>query len=73
MNINPLSRLKAWLSAAIDWRVRDEVKGEHEVVATLSKTVAHVSIELTEQVRIQSVLIEDLQKRIAQLESNKTS
>lgn len=66
--INPISRLKNWLSAAIDWRVREEVKGEHEVVMALSKTVAHVSAELTDQLRTQSVVIEDLQRRVRNLE-----
>ena len=66
--MNPLTRMKNWLSAAIDWRVRDEVKAEREVVATLTETVAHVASTTADQQRAMSSLLEDLERRISLLE-----
>ena len=68
--MNPLTRMKNWLSAAIDWRVRDEVKVERDVIATLSETVAHVASTTSDQQRAISSLVEDLERRIAKLEKN---
>ena len=68
--MNPLTRLKNWLSAAIDWRVRDEVKVERDVIATLSETVAHVASTTLDQQRAIGSLVEDLERRIAKLEKN---
>ena len=68
--MNPLRRMKDWLSAAIDWRVRDEVKVEREVIATLTETVAHVASTTTEQQRAIGSLLEDLERRVAKLEKN---
>ena len=70
MSMNPLTRMKNWLSAAIDWRVRDEVKVERDVIATLSETVAHVASTTSDQQRAISSLVEDLERRIAKLEKN---
>jgi hypothetical protein len=66
--MNPLTRMKNWLSAAIDWRVRDEVKAEREVVATLTETVAHVASTTADQQRAMSSLLEDLERRVSLLE-----
>jgi hypothetical protein len=63
-----VSRLKTRLSAAIDWRVREEVDAERKVIDALSGTVAHVSSELTEKLRMHDEVIEDLEKRISLLE-----
>jgi hypothetical protein len=60
--------MKNWLSAAIDWRVRDEVKAEREVVATLTETVAHVASTTADQQRAMSSLLEDLERRVSLLE-----
>lgn len=68
--MNPLTRMKNWLSAAIDWRVRDEVKVERDVIATLSETVAHVASTTADQQRAIGSLVEDLERRIAKLEKN---
>ena len=68
--MNPLTRMKNWLSAAIDWRVRDEVKVERDVIATLSETVAHVASTTSDQQRSIGSLVEDLERRIAKLEKN---
>ena len=68
MSMNPLTRMKNWLSAAIDWRVRDEVKVEREIVATLSETVAHVASTTADQQRAMSSLLEDLERRVSLLE-----
>ena len=68
--MNPLTRMKNWLSAAIDWRVRDEVKVERDVIATLSETVAHVASTTADQQRAVGSLVEDLERRIAKLEKN---
>ena len=70
MSMNPLTRMKNWLSAAIDWRVRDEVKVERDVIATLSETVAHVASTTADQQRAVGSLVEDLERRIAKLEKN---
>jgi ribosome-associated translation inhibitor RaiA len=66
--MNPLRRMKDWLSAAIDWRVRDEVKVEREVIATLAETVAHVASTTADQQRAISSLIEDLERRLVLIE-----
>jgi len=66
--MNFVSGLKTRLSAAIDWRVREEVDAERKVIDALSGTVAHVSSELTEQLRVHSAVIEELEKRISTLE-----
>jgi hypothetical protein len=66
--MNPLTRMKNWLSAAIDWRVRDEVKVEREIVATLTETVAHVASTTADQQRAMSSLLEDLERRVSLLE-----
>jgi hypothetical protein len=66
--MNPLTRMKNWLSAAIDWRVRDEVKVEREIVATLSETVAYVASTTADQQRAMSSLLEDLERRVSLLE-----
>ena len=68
MSMNPLTRMKNWLSAAIDWRVRDEVKAEREIVATLTETVAHVASTTADQQRAMSSLLEDLERRVSLLE-----
>ncbi len=68
MSMNPLRRMKNWLSAAIDWRVRDEVKVEREVIATLSETVAHVASTTADQQRAISSLVEDLERRLVLIE-----
>jgi hypothetical protein len=60
--------MKNWLSAAIDWRVRDEVKVEREIVATLTETVAHVASTTADQQRAMSSLLEDLERRVSLLE-----
>jgi len=60
--------LKTRLSAAIDWRVRQEVDAERKVIDELSATVAHVSAELTEQVRLHGAIIEEFEERITALE-----
>ena len=68
MSMNPLRRMKNWLSAAIDWRVRDEVKVEREVIATLSETVAHVASTTADQQRAIRSLVEDLERRLVLIE-----
>ena len=68
MSMNPLTRMKNWLSAAIDWRVRDEVKVEREIIATLTETVAHVASTTADQQRAMSSLLEDLERRVSLLE-----
>jgi hypothetical protein len=60
--------MKNWLSAAIDWRVRDEVKVEREIIATLTETVAHVASTTADQQRAMSSLLEDLERRVSLLE-----
>lgn len=70
MSMNPLTRMKNWLSAAIDWRVRDEVKVERDVIATLTETVAHVASTTADQQRAMGSLLEDFERRLAKLEKN---
>ena len=68
MSMNPLTRMKNWLSAAIDWRVRDEVKVERVVITALTETVAHVASTTADQQRAMSSLLEDLERRVSLLE-----
>jgi hypothetical protein len=48
--------------------VRDEVKVEREIVATLTETVAHVASTTADQQRAMSSLLEDLERRVSLLE-----
>ena len=66
--MNPLTRMKNWLSAAIDWRVRDEVKVERDVITALTETVALVASTTADQQRAMSSLLEDLERRVSLLE-----
>ena len=63
-----IDKLKQRLSAAIDWRVRQEFDRERLVVLDLSRTLVEASSELTEQNRVLTEYVQQLEKRIQVLE-----
>lgn len=64
-----VDKLKLKLSAAIDWRVRQEFDRERSVVTDLSKMLVEASSDLTEQNRILTNYVQQLEKRVQLLES----
>jgi hypothetical protein len=63
-----LSKLKHKLSAAIDWRVRQEFEKEREFYTGLSTTVTDISISYADQMMALNKIIEDLDRRVKKLE-----
>jgi hypothetical protein len=68
MAINPLSRLKHRLTAAIDWRVTQEFDQERDLIRDTNAAVVDVSTKLSDQIAGLTRLVEELEKRIASLE-----
>lgn len=68
MALNPISKLKRWLSAAIDWRVRQEFEAEREVIMQISKSVTDVSSYTSDHIAAITHLVEDLDRRLKILE-----
>lgn len=71
MAINPIRVLKSRLSAAIDWRVREEFKTEQAVIESVAISVAEVSQVTTDRLDAISALIEDLDRRVKDLEQRR--
>jgi len=68
MASNPLTKLKHRLSAAIDWRVRQEFEKERQVLTGISESVTDISVSYADQIAAMSKMIEDLDRRVKQLE-----
>jgi len=64
-----LSKLKYRLSAAIDWRVRQEFEKEREFYTGLSATVTDISVSYADQIMALNEIIEDLDRRVKKLEN----
>jgi hypothetical protein len=69
MAINPLSRLKHRLSAAIDWRVTQEFDQERDLIRETNAAIVDVSTKHSDQIAALTRMVEDLEKRIAILEA----
>jgi hypothetical protein len=68
MAINPLSRLKHRLSAAIDWRVTQEFDQERDLIRDTNAGSVDVSSKHSDQIAVLTRMVEELEKRIAQIE-----
>jgi hypothetical protein len=68
MASNPLRVMKQRLSAAIDWRVRQEFEKERNLLVGISESVTEVSITYTDQIVALEKLVENQARRITALE-----
>jgi hypothetical protein len=64
-----LSKLKYRLSAAIDWRVREEFEKEREFYTGLSTSITDISVSYSDQIMALNEIIEDLDRRVRKLEN----
>ena len=64
----PLSKLKGRLSAAIDWRVRQEFETERDVIMGITETVTTMNIAYEDKISAVERLIEELDRRVRKLE-----
>ena len=70
MASNPLRKLKNKLSAAIDWRVRQEFEKEREIYLGIAETVTDISISYADQITAANKLIEELDRRLNKIENS---
>lgn len=68
MAFNPLRMLKHRLSAAIDWRVRQEFEKERAVLTGISETVTDISVSYADQISELTKMVEELDRRVRDLE-----
>ena len=59
------------IDLAIQWRVRDAVVLSNDVVTGLGKSVTDISVDLTDQYRGMSEIIEQLDRRVKALEQER--
>jgi hypothetical protein len=72
MAINPFSRLKHRLSAAIDWRVTQGFDQERDLIRDTNAAILDVSVQHSDQIAALTRMVEELEKRIAFLEGRNT-
>jgi hypothetical protein len=72
MAINPLSRLKQRLSAAIDWRVTQEFDQERDLLRDTNAAIVDVSSKHSDQIAALTRMVEELEKKITFLEGRNT-
>jgi hypothetical protein len=65
---NPLIMMKHRLSAAIDWRVRQEFAKERDLMTGISEAMTDISVSYTDQIAALEKLVENLNRRINELE-----
>lgn len=68
MAINPFSRLKHRLSAAIDWRVTQEFDQERDLIRDTNAAIVDVSSKHSDQIAALTRMVEELETRIARIE-----
>jgi hypothetical protein len=71
MRNNLIARLKHRLSTAIDWRVRQEFESEKQVIDGIGHSLLEMTAEYADKMIAMSQLIEDLDRRVKELESKK--
>ena len=59
------------IDLAIQWRVRDEVILSNDALSELGKSVTEISVDLTNQHRVVSEIIEQLDRRVKALEQER--
>jgi hypothetical protein len=60
--------MKQRLSAAIDWRVRQEFSKERDLITGVSEAMTDISVSYAEQIAALEKLVENLNRRINELE-----
>ena len=71
MASNPLSKLKGRLSAAIDWRVREEFEIERELMMEINDSVTTLNVAYTDKIAALEKLVENLDRRLTAMEKSK--
>ena len=71
MASNPLSTLKRRLSAAIDWRVRQEFEAERELMMEINDSLTTLNAAYTDKISALEKLVENLDRRLTALEKSK--
>jgi len=71
MASNPLSKLKRRLSAAIDWRVREEFETERELMMEINDSVTALNVAYTDRIATLEKLVENLDRRLTAMEKSK--
>lgn len=69
MAINPLRVMKQRLSAAIDWRVRQEFDKERDLLTGISESVVDISVTYADEIASLSKVVVELEQRIKNLEN----
>jgi dynactin complex subunit len=71
MASNPLSTLKRRLSAAIDWRVRQEFEAERELMMEINDSLTTLNTAYTDKISALEKLVESLDRRLTAVEKSK--
>ena len=71
MASNPLSILKRRLSAAIDWRVRQEFESERELMMEINDSLTSLNVAYADKISALEKLVENLDRRLTALEKSK--
>ena len=71
MASNPLSTLKRRLSAAIDWRVREEFETERELMMQINDSLASLNVAYADKISALEKLVENLDRRLTATEKSK--
>ena len=71
MASNPLSLFKRRLSAAIDWRVRQEFEVERELMMEINDSLTTLNVAYTDKIATLEKLVESLDRRLTAVEKSK--
>lgn len=71
MASNPLSTLKRRLSAAIDWRVREEFETERELMMEINDSLTSLNVAYADKISALEKLVENLDRRLTAMEKSK--
>lgn len=71
MASNPLSKLKRRLSAAIDWRVREEFETERELMMEINDSLTTLNVAYVDKISALEKLVENLDRRLTAMEKLK--
>lgn len=71
MRFNPTKFFTQRLGVAIDWRVRDVLEAEREATVELGQIFVKNAAHLTDQQRLLEQKVNELEKRISELEKGR--
>ena len=71
MASNPLSTLKRRLSAAIDWRVREEFETERELMMEINDSLTSLNVAYADKISALEKLVENLDRRLTAMDKSK--